>query len=67
MKRNKKLQIFVDSKKATRVRLVAGNGRKINVTEGYKNPSYAKELAKQLQKFGGRGTKIEDLTKKRKS
>lgn len=66
MKRDKKLQIFVDAKKETRVRLVAGNGRKINVTEGYKNSSYAKELAKQLQKFGGRGTKIEDLTEKKK-
>lgn len=66
MGRDKKVQIFKDSKKETRVRIVGGNGEKMFTSEGLSSTTYAKKLAENLKKFGGPGTKVEDLTEGKK-
>ena len=63
---SKKVQVFKGADKDFYVRMVAGNGRKLNVTEGYESASYARKFGKEVQKMMGTGTKFQDLTKKKK-
>ena len=59
----KKVQIFKGQDGDPRIRMVFKNGRKMNVTEGYENISYARTFARDIGK--ALEVKIEDLTKKK--
>ena len=63
MTKVKKIQIFKDSKGEARVRMVFENGKKTNVTEGYKNTTYAEKLAQDLRKQLHLKKAVEDLRK----
>ena len=60
----KKVQVFEGRDGDARVRMVFGNNRKTNVTEGYENTSYARKVGTDLAK--ALGVKVQDLTKKKK-
>ena len=64
--RTKKIEVFKDENDETRVRVRAGNGEKLFISEGYTNPTYARKLADNMKRFGGENTTIVDTTKKKK-
>lgn len=64
MARVKKVEIYNRKDGDIGVRMVAGNGEKMTMGEGYKNKSYAKNLA--LEFSDKLGAKFKDSTKKAK-
>lgn len=48
---SKKVQVFKGVDRDFYVRMVGGNGRKLNVTEGYESASYARKFGKDVQKI----------------
>ncbi|OHB05327.1 MAG: hypothetical protein A3A26_01935 [Candidatus Zambryskibacteria bacterium RIFCSPLOWO2_01_FULL_47_14] len=59
----KKVQVFKGQDGDARVRMVFKNNRKMNVSEGYENTTYARKVGNEIG--NALGIKVDDLTKKK--